>query len=283
MLAYFPFIKEFYLGGIAINSAAALTIAGDIFFIVALILLVKRNKLNWPAAALIYMIYFVAAEILSRALFIISRIYIHGDFGQQEKIFYFYTSQKVAFGIIAGLVIAVYSGAYLSGQKEKLYKYLDIFFLANLIPLFFSRLGSALIHYHPGKIASAYWGTYYLGNFRHEPALYEAVSLLVLLGAAYFIYRRLRFPAGALALFILCWMSLSRVITDYFRSTDLPLQNSASRNSFSSANFHWENGLTINQTVYAVVFLIALSWLAKFLKTVQNNPASRESQANKSE
>jgi|GEM_PF-236972 len=83
-----------------------------------------------------------------------------------------------------------FSGGALAGILvgygwSKLKKF-DLFLLgffytpAWIYGIFFGRLGCFIIHDHLGKTTDLPWGIWIQGAYRHEPALYEAIWLLLL-------------------------------------------------------------------------------------------------------
>lgn len=224
----------------------------------------KRLQLNRETTLMIYLIYFMAANIISRLLFIISRVYLHHDFAFQSKVFYFYTTQKISLGILLGLIVAVLIGVYAIDSRRNLMRYFDIFFLGYTATLF-TRIGDALMHYHPGKITTQLWGVQYLNQYRHEPSLYEAFNLTLLLIVAWRLRKKIKKP-GLLALIIIAWTSFSRFITDFFRNNDLPLQNTELVNAFHTQNFHLVSWLTLNQIIYFILFLVAAGVIWRIYK-----------------
>jgi len=265
MLAILPEINYFNIVGFLVPTIVIFVMAGALADILILVIETKRLSLDAATTLMMYLIYFVLGNLLSRGLFIFSRIYLHNDFAYQEKVFYFYTAQKVSIGKLIGLALAVLIGAYLSGRIKDIYKYYDAFFL-GLTATLFLRIGDALNHYHPGKITSPDWGVFYLGSYRHEPSLYEAVSLTVLLIFAWLVRKKIKKP-GFLSLIILAWTSLSRFITDFFRNNDLPLKNVLYENSFYSTNYHLNSWLSLNQLVYLMIFIASLGVMIYILKT----------------
>jgi prolipoprotein diacylglyceryltransferase len=209
----------------------------------------KKLSLNFPAATLMALLVFVLSNTISRTIFILSRIYLHHDFEFQGRVFYFFTNQKVSIGFLLAIILAVPLGAYVYDLKDRVGKYFDLIMLAYL-SLFFSRLGGAFSRYHPGKITDATWGTFYLGHYRHEPSLYEAISLLIIFFLSVFILRKIK-TDGLLALIILAWVSLSRIITDFFRSDDLLPVSVKKNNGFETSNYRLDIGLTLNQIAYS--------------------------------
>lgn len=238
------------------------------FFAVIALFCAKKFKLNFPAVFLMVLFTFVISNVLSRIIFIFSRIYLHHDFEFQGRVFYFYTNQKVSIGFLLAIIMAIPLVIYFYNLKDRIGKYFDILMLAYL-SLFFGRLAGALTRYHPGKITDSSWGTFYLGHYRHEPSLYEAISLFLIFAIAIVIFKKIK-TEGLLALIILAWISLSRVITDFFRSDDLLPASFKKNNGFETSNYRIENGLTLNQIFYFILFLSAIGGIYWLLKRKNN-------------
>ena len=226
------------------------------FFLVVVLVGAKRLKLNFPAAALMALLVFILSNVISRVIFILSRIYLHHDFESQGRVFYLFTNQKVSIGFLLAIILAVPIGRYVYDLKKGVGKYFDLIMLAYL-SIFFSRLGGALVRYHPGRITDSNWGTFYLGHYRHEPSLYEAVSLLLIFALSILVVKRIK-TEGLLGFIILAWVSFSRIITDFFRSNDLLSSHLSKTNGFLASNYHLENGLTLNQIFHTLLFLGAV-------------------------
>lgn len=248
-----PYIFQINIGSFHIPIIIIFTLLGIIANIVILAKETKRLNLNPYLTALIYLIYFALFNLISRGLFILSRVYLHHDYANSLKLFNFYPYQKISFGVLLALLVAVPIGVYLYDRREDLLKYFDIFFLGYTATLFV-RLGDALVRYHPGKIGGEFLNNYHLGNFRHEPSLYEAISLTVLLILTWRWRKKIRRP-GTISLIVLAWISLSRFITDFFRGNDLPLQLAEQGNAYNTLNYHLSIGLSLNQVVYGLLFI----------------------------
>lgn len=117
-------------------------------------------------------------------------------------------------GVIGGL-----SAGWLWGRKNKV-DFLAlgwIFTPAWLIGLFFGRVGCFLIHDHLGQPTDLPWGIFVQGAYRHEPALYEAV-LVLLIALGFWFWktknRKLLFPAS------LILYSVGRFFLDFLRVDD---------------------------------------------------------------
>lgn len=259
MFHFFPYLPYVNWFGYEIPTMPIMTVICVIFYFLIVFFETKRLKLDLHLATLIYLLSFLLYNIIGRIFFAFSHIFLHRDFEFQNKIFGFYTNQKVVFGFFFAQALAVLIGVYVYDRKRDIRKYFDIFLFA-CTSLFFIRIGGALMHYPIGKITDSFWGNYYFKNYRHEPALYEAISLFAIFLIAILIRKKIKI-SGMLALIILAWMSLSRVVTDFFRSKDLPLKSLTDprfQGGDASSNFHFESGLSLNQINYFLLFLYAI-------------------------
>lgn len=234
-------------------------LADSLGFVVAIAIIIweaRRLKLNYWVILMIYMLFAISSSILGRILFILSNIYLHSNLASQAKLWGFYPVRKINFGFVLSGPTAVYLGVYIFKIKKQFFKYLDATMPGLVFFTFFYRLGNVSAYYHPGKITTMPWGVYNLGQIRHEPSLYEAISAAILFLIVVLVRKKIITP-GILSFFILAWLSLSRVIIDFFRADDLP-----------NSNFHFGNGLTLNQAAYGVLFLLCLAGII-FLRRKQ--------------
>jgi phosphatidylglycerol:prolipoprotein diacylglycerol transferase len=140
------------------------------------------------------------------------------------------------FSFFGGVVGGVLAG-WLWAKKNKIdFLILGwVFTPAWLFGLFFGRVGCFLIHDHLGKPADWPWSVFVSGAYRHEPALYEALWVLIVGIVMLFLddkyngschperaqriegsllFFRILFP---LSLFL---YSLGRFLFDFFRAND---------------------------------------------------------------
>ncbi len=263
-----PYLPSIVVFGYEVPTMPILTVVCTISYFLITVIETRRLKLSLQISIFIALATLILYNIFGRLLFVLSHIFLHQDFAYQNKILWVYTNQKIAFGFLIAQFLAILLGTYLYQNRYNLKKYFDIFILAQL-SLFFIRLGGALMQYPIGKITdSSFWGFHYWRYDRHNPALYEAFSLFLIFIIALWLRKRIKVE-GLLALIILAWISLSRVITDFFRSKDLPLKSFSDPKfdgADTSSNFHFENGLALNQIVYAVLFLTAITLAVKLIR-----------------
>lgn len=215
----------------------------------------KRKNLSPAIAILIFMIYYIGDNLLSRVVFAISHIFFHHDFFSQRRFLYFIpVVGRVYFGALVSAIVSPLIGTAIYGKRKEYANYLDLFLPSFVVFMLFARISTFFTHLHPGSITAASWGFYYAGAVRHEPSLYEAISLAVLFCIIWLVRKKIR-KTGFLSAFIVCWLALSRFVTDFFRSRDLP-----------NSEIHFSNGVTINQIVYLAVFIISLNIFIKLFK-----------------
>lgn len=94
------------------------------------------------------------------------------------------------FSFFGGVIGALLIG-YIWGRINKINFLLLgwVFTPAWLFGMFFGRLGCSLIHDHLGKPTDLPWGIWIQGAYRHEPAMYEVIWLL-LIGVGLWIWGR---------------------------------------------------------------------------------------------
>jgi prolipoprotein diacylglyceryl transferase len=122
------------------------------------------------------------------------------------------------FSFFGGAVGAVLTG-YIWCKKNKVsYLYIGrLFTPAWLVGLFFGRIGCFLIHDHLGKPTTLPWGIYVQGCYRHEPALYEMIMILLIIGILHFYRKKIGkflFPIS------LILYSFGRFFLDFTRADD---------------------------------------------------------------
>jgi prolipoprotein diacylglyceryltransferase len=249
---------DIHFNGYLIEAWKYCWLLGRIVFIAVVYWETKRRKLALKDMLLITFLSFVLIEFFAKAVFLGARIFLH-----QDEAYYLMGGWqglgRVYFGTLLGTVTSVIVGAIITRQwrpvTEAARRYgasnignlFDVFMLAHVAGLIFWRLGSFLMHVHIGKPTAAPWGIEYQGTIRHEVSLYEGASMILLFAVAWLMRKRKIYP-GFLTLFILGWICLSRLITDNFRSYDT-----------LHHVYHFANGLTLNQIVYAILLAADLA------------------------
>jgi len=173
-----------------------------------------RNRLSQDQFWTLIILLAISAFFGARLLYVIEiRDYYFAD---PAAIFRLW---RGGFSFFGGAV-----GAILAGYLWSKFNKIDFWFLswiftpAWLFGLFFGRLGCFLIHDHLGKSTTLPWGMWIQGAYRHEPAFYEAVMLL-LMGIGLWVWetknhRKLLFPIS------LVLYSSGRVFIDFTRADD---------------------------------------------------------------
>lgn len=147
------------------------------------------------------------------------------------------------FGLLAGFI----------WSKRKQIDFLSlagIFTPAWIFGLAIGRIGCFFIHDHLGKTTDWPWGIFLEGQFRHEPALYEAL-ILFLIGTFLLYLRKKRKLAKSIFLLSLSFYTFFRFWLDFLRESD---QNGGDDRFFS---------LTLAQWISVLIFFFCLRVLKK--------------------
>jgi len=252
MLYVIPYFELTFISvaGYQFESWKLFWFFGRVIFLYVFFKEIKRLELSKKAALIIFLLNLFLINFFERLLFYFSHNYVLKDkassLSDAFNVLSWGSSGRVYFGTIIGVFSAILIGSLITKQWKNVWKYLDAGFLAQTAGTFIYRIGNVLWHSHMGKITDVPWGIVYKGQIRHEVGLYELISLFVIFFIAWFLRKRIP-KAGLLFTIILGLLSLSRFFTDFLRSTDLP-----------NSNFHFQNGFTMNQIAYGVVFLICL-------------------------
>jgi len=248
-----PFIlfsnfKKIQFFGYSLPAWNILFWVGRSIKLLILLLEAQRLKVSKKTVLIIFIINFSLAALFSKTLFFLSHTYFHKDLPEFMSLIGNWSQLgRVYFGSLLGTVFSVVLISYLTKKVKLIPKYLDIFFLADLPAIFLYKVGNFFYHSHLGKETTSMLGMEYspFGVIRHEPSLYEALSFLVIFMIAWSIRKKISMP-GFLSLIIVSWISLSRVITDFFRAE-------------GSTSYHFEIGLTINQVAFTFLFIGCIS------------------------
>ncbi|MFH1598424.1 MAG: prolipoprotein diacylglyceryl transferase [Patescibacteria group bacterium] len=148
-------------------------------------------------------------------------------------------------GVIGGSLAA---WLFIKRKKLKFGPYADAVLFTLPLGLFVGRIGCLMIHDHLGSVTTVPWGIEYLGQVRHETALYSLVLNLVLFIVLFFL-RKAKFNfTGLVSSIFLIGYGLGRFVIDIFRAQDLP---------FSDPRF---GGLTPSQYVSILLVIMGI-WL----------------------
>lgn len=249
-IPYF-FVDSFIFWGERIYLSVLALILGRLF-INTFVSFYEAKRLRLSATVILGMliIEFFFSPLFSQGTYLISRVVLHGE-KAKPIIDQTYTvggiSGEVQIGGLIGNILAIFLGAYLFGVLKDFYKYLDIKMFAYTISLIPVRIATGLKHLHLGTVTNVPWGIEFPDKLvRHEPSFYEALSLGIIFIIALCLRKKITRP-GLLSLIILAWISLSRVVTDNFRSVETDMI------------FRFGFGLTLNQIAYGLVFIVT-SW-----------------------
>ncbi len=224
---------------------------GRVAFLAVFYLEAKRLNLNKNTVLIIFLINLFLINFFERLLFFLAGHYLHKNdfsrfFADAINVFGAGTAGRVFLGTIIGVFLAVIIGVLISGERKKIFYYLDIGAIALIAGTFFYRIGNFLIHSHIGKVTTVPWGIVSNSQVRHDISLYEMINLFIVFTIGWNLRKKIKAPGLIFAL-TLGLSSLIRFFTDFLRSDDLP-----------TSNFHFENGLTLNQIFYFLIFIFCL-------------------------
>ncbi|MBM3256160.1 MAG: hypothetical protein FJZ04_01680 [Candidatus Moranbacteria bacterium] len=263
---YFPIVK---IGNYSLASWQIFWVLARVFFVMIVYREAVRLDLNRRIVIGIAVFNFFAVSFFEKILFFLSQKALHQS-NLNLSLNNWFSWGRVYFGALIGLALAVLVGAIVSRSLKKIPRYFDVMLTASAVTLIFYRLGNFLGQTHPGTMTDFPLGFYFKGVARHNPVFYELISLAILSVFIWKLRKRIKTP-GVLALIITGWLSLSRVITDSFRADDLP-----------ASNFHFQNGFTLNQLAYFILFwlcFLALLALFIFKKQLTFNKKGGETQS----
>lgn len=256
MLFFTFYLNQINVLGYSIPTMPVIYAIGICSFILILFWEIKRTKLPFPICAMAFLTYYVSENILNRIFSFASRIFLHHDLIQRILPFSFYLKiGRTYFISMIIVVLAPFIATYFYNSRKHYARYLDIFLSGYIAFIFFIRVSDFFVNLHPGKETDLPWGFFYYEAVRHEPSLYEAISLLILFIIVWLVRKKIITP-GLLSLFILSWLTLSRFLTDFFRTAE----------NLPNAEFHFSNGVSLNQIAYAIAFPICFFLLLKYLK-----------------
>lgn len=237
---------------------------GRVVFLLIFWLEGKRLGLNKKTVLIIFLLNLFLINFFERLFFLLANRYLHSgnryNFLDAVNVFSTGTAGRVFLGTIIGVFAAIVIGVLISGERKKMFSYLDAGALALAAGTFFYRIGNFLNHSHIGKITDVPWGIYYNSQLRHDISLYEMFNLLLVFSLGWVLRKKLKTP-GLIFTMVLGLSSLIRFFTDFLRNDDL-----------MTANFHFQNGLTLNQIFYFLIFVTcAIIFSILFRKEQQPN------------
>lgn len=110
-------------------------------------------------------------------------------------------------------------------RKRDALRHADVICYGFPFGWFFGRLGCAVVHDHIGAettfpLAMQFPDTHFAAGLRHELGLYEAVYMIPVMAAFWWLGRRDRPPGFFLALFAVAYAPI-RFVLDFLRNSDL--------------------------------------------------------------
>lgn len=221
---------------------------GRVVFFLIFWLESKRLGLKKKTVLIIFLLNLFLINFFERLFFLLANRYLHQgnryNFLDTLNFFSTGTAGRVFLGTIIGVFSAIVIGTLISGERKKIFYYLDAGTLALIAGTFLYRIGNFLNHSHIGKITDVPWGIYHNSQLRHDISLYEMLNLLFVFSLGWALRKKIKTPGLIFAL-LLGLSSLIRFFTDFLRNDDL-----------MTANFHFQNGLTLNQIFYFLIFAI---------------------------
>lgn len=177
----------------------------------------------------------------------LSFVIVHLDFYSKNfwEIFKIWEGGMIFYG---GALLAFFFGfLYVRKHRLSFWQIADLVAPSLALGIFIGRIGCFLIHDHLGKIMKhpLFFGINYFGEIRHEPALYELASALLIFLVLWLIRKKIK-KEGLLFIIFLLSYSGARFFIDYFRELDL--------------RFFW---LTGSQYLSSILFFIGLWFLRK--------------------
>lgn len=127
-------------------------------------------------------------------------------------------------GFFGGLIFAVFFGwLYLKKKGIKFFIISDIVVISLAIGEAITRIGCFCIHDHLGKVTNFPLGIQYMGEVRHETALYSLVNTLILFIVLLILRRKeIGKKEGFLTAFYMVWYGAITFFIYSLRATDLP-------------------------------------------------------------
>ena len=158
--------------------------------------------------------------------------------------------------IYGGYIGAVVAGVVFAWRKKiNFWKIADIIVFSLPLGLFVGRIGCFFIHDHLGKVTSVPWAVDYLGQGRHENAMYLSLNGLILFLVFLWLKKKPRFR-GFYTTFFMIWYGFVRFWLDFCREVE---------GVFPTGDPHWL-GLTPSQYVSIIMFVAGIVLFIRFKK-----------------
>jgi phosphatidylglycerol:prolipoprotein diacylglycerol transferase len=228
---YFLPFSGFYLGPVYVHTWGLTAAIG---VLAAIWLINKKWGMEGGGQALSII---PARTAGGQLLFLIVSVFLGARILYILEYWNYYSSDPLAvlylwnggFSFFGGAVAGILAGYFWSKSNKINFLFLGwLFTPAWLFGLFFGRIGCALIQDHLGKPTDFPWGIFIQGVYRHEPALYEAIWVL-LIGTTLYVIDRKFLPkrkrelghlSNILFPLSLLLYSLGRFFIDFTRSDD---------------------------------------------------------------
>jgi len=249
-IPYFYFY-QIEIFSFALNLVAASAVISRILCLVIYYVEAKRLKLRYSVSFLLFACLVIFTKIASKTFYLVSRTFIH----KEEFIFDIavYPKGGIYLGAFLSTVPIVYFVTYFTKARKDFLKYLDVAFICHIVVMGAFRVATSFNHYHIGKETTMPWGLeFHFGEVRHEISFYETLSLSTLFLIVWKLRKKIKRP-GLITLIVMAWVSVSRIITDSFRDESFDVTSRLS------------SGLTINQVVFILIFVISISLISHIL------------------
>ena len=254
MLPYFQFTKiplgfiDFQVWGLLVSLA----------FLVGILITyleVKRKDLTQNLVLDLTIWIMIGALIGSRLFYVIN------EWGQfRDNWLDIFKIWQGGMALYGGVFLgSLFAYLFLRKKGQAFWLWADAVLVALPLSLFIGRIGCFMIHDHLGSVTTRPWGIEYLGQVRHETALYSMLLNLALFFILWFIRKRHFIRPGMITAFFMVAYGLGRFIIDIFRAQDLPLSDPR------------VFGLTPSQYVSIILFFLGVYLFLRLRKRVTSN------------
>jgi phosphatidylglycerol:prolipoprotein diacylglycerol transferase len=218
MIPYFEF-ETIDLGFVKIQTWGLLLALG--FLIAFFVARREFQRKNLPVNQLLDLtiIILLSAIIGARLFYVFNEFSLYRD--NLIDIVKIWEGGLAFYGGLMGATLG--SLIYIRSKKLEFLRVADAVFLVLPLGEFITRIGCFLIHDHLGRLTNLPWGINYLGEVRHETAMYSAINGLVLFLILYYI-RKKKFAQtpGLISGFYMVWYGFASFAIYQLRATDLP-------------------------------------------------------------
>jgi len=216
MIPWFQF-ESFSIGPLTIQAWGLLVSLAFLAGILITLQEVKRKGLS-QNLILDLAIWIMVGALIGSRLF-----YVLNEWGQYRDnwldIFKIWQGGMALYGGV--FLGSLFAWIFLRKKGQTFWPWADAVLVALPLSMFIGRIGCFLIHDHLGKITTVPWGIEYLGQVRHETALYSLLLTLSLFLFLWLIRKRHFVRPGLITAFFMVYYGLGRFIIDLFRAQDL--------------------------------------------------------------